>query len=55
LQKVSHEKLGDMSVPEQPVRFSSAPRGGLAAVSPLGAHTAQALSDPASIWKGKRR
>jgi len=55
LQNVRHDTLGEMTVPEQPVRFDGAPRGGLHAASPLGAHTAQALSDPKSIWKAKRR
>lgn len=55
LQNVRHGQLGEMAVPEQPVRFTGAPRGGLEAASPLGAHTAQALSDPKSIWKAKRR
>ena len=55
LQNVRHDTLGEMTVPEQPVRFAGAPRGGLQAASPLGAHTAQAASDPKSIWKAKRR
>jgi CoA:oxalate CoA-transferase len=55
LQNVRHDKLGDMTVPEQPVRFAGAPRGGLPAASPLGAQTAEILSDPKSIWKAKRR
>ena len=55
LQNVRHGQLGDMAVPEQPVRFAGAQRGGLPAASPLGAQTAQALSDPKSIWKAKRR
>ena len=55
LQNVRHDQLGEMAVPEQPVRFIGAPRGGLEAASSLGAHTAQALSDPKSIWKAKRR
>ena len=54
LQNVRHDTLGEMTVPEQPVRFAGAPRGGLQAASPLGAHTAQAMSDPKSIWKAKR-
>jgi CoA:oxalate CoA-transferase len=54
LQNVRHDQLGDMAVPEQPVRFSGAQRGGLQAASPLGAQTEQALSDPKSIWKAKR-
>ena len=55
LQNVRHDQLGEIAVPEQPVRFVGAPRGGLEAASPLGAHTTQALSDPKSIWKAKRR
>jgi CoA:oxalate CoA-transferase len=55
LQNVHHDKLGEMAVPEQPVRFVGAPRGGLEAASPLGAHTARAVADPKSIWKEKRR
>lgn len=55
LQNVRHGALGEMTVPEQPVRFAGAPRGGLAAASPLGAQTAELLSDPTSIWKAKRR
>jgi CoA:oxalate CoA-transferase len=55
LQNVQHHKLGDMAVPEQPVRFAGAARGGLQAAAPLGAQTEQVLADPASIWKAKRR
>lgn len=55
LQNVRHGALGEMTVPEQPVRFAGAPRGGLAAASPLGAQTSEILSDPTSIWKAKRR
>jgi CoA:oxalate CoA-transferase len=55
LQNVRHGQLGDIAVPEQPVRFAGAPRGGLPAASPLGAQTAEILSDPKSIWKAKRR
>jgi CoA:oxalate CoA-transferase len=55
LQNVRHDTLGEMTVPEQPVRFAGASRGGLRAASPLGEQTAQALSDPKSIWKAKRR
>ena len=55
LQNVAHSHLGEMKVPEQPARFSGALRGGLAAAPSLGAHTAQALTEPRSIWKASRR
>jgi CoA:oxalate CoA-transferase len=55
LQNVRHGVLGEMAVPEQPVRFSGVPRGGLEAAAPLGAHTEQAAFNPNTIWKAKRR
>jgi CoA:oxalate CoA-transferase len=39
LQTVAHPNLGPISVPEQPVRFAGAPRGGLAPAPRLGEHT----------------
>ena len=55
LQHVRHDVLGEMAVSEQPVRFSGVPRGALEAAAPLGAHTAQAASNPHSIWKASRQ
>lgn len=54
-QVVAHAKLGAMQVPEQPARFSGAPRGGLAAASALGANTTEATDNPSAVWKAQRR
>ena len=40
---VTHPALGTLSVPEQPVHFSGAPRGGRQAAPGLGAHTEEIL------------
>ena len=40
---VTHPVLGTLSVPEQPVHFSGAPRGGRQAAPELGAHTDEIL------------
>jgi CoA:oxalate CoA-transferase len=55
VQTVMHSQLGEIKVPEQPVRFSGASRGGLAAAAALGADTSGALADPNAIWKAARR
>ncbi|WP_269751690.1 CaiB/BaiF CoA transferase family protein [Pseudophaeobacter flagellatus] len=40
---VAHPSLGEFTVPEQPVHFSGAPRGGRQAAPELGAHTTEIL------------
>lgn len=50
LQELAHPALGQISVPEQPVRFQGASRGGLKTAPRLGEHTQAALSDPARAW-----
>ena len=43
LQSVPHPELGRLMTPEQPARFSDAPRGLSAAAPRLGEHTAEIL------------
>ena len=40
---VEHPTLGTLTVPEQPVHFSGAPRGGRQSAPALGAHTQEIL------------
>lgn len=49
-QEVEHPRLGRLAVPEQPVRFAGASRGGLKPAPRLGEHTDAVLADPARAW-----
>jgi len=51
LQTVDHPALGALQVPEQPVRFKGASRGGLDAAPRLGNETDVILHDPINAWK----
>jgi CoA:oxalate CoA-transferase len=53
VQEVAHPALGALPVPEQPVRFAGAARGGATPAPRLGAHD-DVLADPAGAWKDSR-
>jgi CoA:oxalate CoA-transferase len=53
-QIVERVGTGTMEVPEQPVRFAGAPRGGARAAPRLGEHDDDILSDPAKAWRPRR-
>lgn len=52
-QTVVHPTLGTLVVPEQPIRFSDAPRGVSAPAPRLGEHDA-VLADPRHVWSPRR-
>lgn len=49
-QPVAHPHLGSMDVPEQPVRFGNARRGGVAPAPRLDEHGCAIRSNPQSAW-----
>lgn len=49
-QTVPHPKLGTINVPEQPVRFGAAPRGGLSPAPRLDEHGSTIRGNPQSAW-----
>ncbi len=49
-QTVPHPQLGNINVPEQPVRFGTAPRGGLSSAPRLDEHGSAIRSNPQSAW-----
>ncbi|MBV5263728.1 CaiB/BaiF CoA transferase family protein [Pinisolibacter aquiterrae] len=53
-QTVAHPSLGSLTVPEQPIRFSGAPRGVSAPAPRLGEHGAAVLEDPFRAWSPRR-
>ena len=53
-QTVAHPSLGTLTVPEQPIRFSGAPRGVSAPAPRLGEHDAAVLEDPLRAWSPRR-
>ena len=53
LQRVTHPRLGPISVPEQPVRFGGVPRGGAASAPALGEPGEAARQDPAILWRAR--
>ncbi len=50
VQQVERDGLGRIAVPEQPVRFAGAARGGRGAAPTLGQHTGQVVREPARAW-----
>lgn len=53
-QTVAHPSLGTLTVPEQPIHFSGAPRGVSAPAPRLGEHDAAVLEDPLRAWSPRR-
>jgi CoA:oxalate CoA-transferase len=53
-QVVERTGIGTFEVPEQPVRFVGAPRGGARAAPRLGEHDDVVLPDPANAWRPRR-
>jgi CoA:oxalate CoA-transferase len=54
LQSVAHPALGALDVPEQPVRFSGVPRGGIDPAPRLGEASEAILADPDNAWRTER-